>query len=96
MFTFQILAMAHATFFTPGPALIFTAVLTLVFLIPNDFDSLVNAFSFTAWLFYGLVFAGVIVMRFTHPDMPRQYKVSTKQIALRLQCAIYIHNNIGS
>jgi len=67
--------MATDDYYTPGPAIILTTTLTLVFVIPNNFDTLVNAFSFTAWLFYGLVIASVIILRFTHRDHPRPFKV---------------------
>ncbi|CAK8684250.1 unnamed protein product [Clavelina lepadiformis] len=86
----QILGMANVVFYTPGPALVFTTILTLVFLIPNDFDTLVNAFSFTAWLFYGLVVAGVVVLRFTNPDMPRPFKVPILIPCIVVIIAIYL------
>ena len=70
--------MATVDYYTPGPAIILTTILTLLFVIPNNFDTLVNAFSFTAWLFYGLVIASVIILRFTHRDHPRPFKVRKK------------------
>uniref|UniRef100_H2ZMA2 b(0,+)-type amino acid transporter 1 n=1 Tax=Ciona savignyi TaxID=51511 RepID=H2ZMA2_CIOSA len=86
----QILAMAQVKFYSPGPAIILTTVITLIFMIPNDFDALLNAFSFTAWLFYASVTAGVIVLRITHPDMPRPYKVPIVIPAVVLVIAIYL------
>uniref|UniRef100_A0A673C375 Zmp:0000001267 n=1 Tax=Sphaeramia orbicularis TaxID=375764 RepID=A0A673C375_9TELE len=40
----EILAMAHVHRLTPSPALIFTTIISLVVLIPGDFQSIVNYF----------------------------------------------------
>ena len=32
-------------------------------------------FSFAAWMFYGLVFACHVILRFTRPELERPYKV---------------------
>ena len=68
--------MATVDFYTPGTAIVFTTIVTLIFLIPNTFDGLIYAFGFTAWSFYALVITSVIILRFTHKDYPRPYKVS--------------------
>ncbi|XP_078689024.1 b(0,+)-type amino acid transporter 1-like [Branchiostoma floridae x Branchiostoma belcheri] len=71
----SILSMVHVRRLTPSPALIFNAVLSVLMILPSNFDVLVNYFSFAAWMFYGGTFLGLIVLRFTKPDMPRPYKV---------------------
>lgn len=38
-------------------------------------DSLIDFFSFTAWIFYGGAMLALIVMRYTKPTYPRPYKV---------------------
>lgn len=38
-------------------------------------DSLIDFFSFTAWIFYGGAMFALIVMRYTKPNYPRPYKV---------------------
>lgn len=38
-------------------------------------DSLIDFFSFTAWMFYGGAMVALIVMRYTKPNQPRPYKV---------------------
>jgi len=60
--------MVHVDRLTPAPALIFTCILSIGMLIPNDFDTLVNYFSFAAWMFYGLTAAAVVVLRFREPE----------------------------
>nr|XP_039265763.1 b(0,+)-type amino acid transporter 1-like [Styela clava] len=71
----QIFSMIHVDHLTPGPAILLVNVFVLILLIPGDFDSLLNAMSFTSWIFYGLGAAGVLVLRKTRPDLPRPYKV---------------------
>jgi L-type amino acid transporter 9 len=44
-------------------------------IIPGDIASLIDFFSFTAWIFYGAAMLALIVMRFTKKDAPRPYKV---------------------
>jgi len=78
----QIFGMATVDFHTPGPSLIVAGILTLIYIIPNDFDALVNAFSFSTWLFYALTIAAVIILRFTHKDYPRPFKVRIPCFAL--------------
>ncbi|XP_071999755.1 b(0,+)-type amino acid transporter 1-like [Engystomops pustulosus] len=69
------LSMAHVKRLTPSPALIFTSAISLIMIIPGNFSSIVNFFSFTAWLFYGITIFGLIFMKIKKPDIPRPYKV---------------------
>ncbi|XP_078031101.1 b(0,+)-type amino acid transporter 1 isoform X3 [Epinephelus lanceolatus] len=71
----DILAMAHVHRLTPSPALIFTTVVSLLVLIPGDFQSIVNFFSFTAWFFYGITLSGLLYLKIKKPELPRPYKV---------------------
>ena len=48
--------------------------------LSGTIDSLIDFFSFTAWIFYGGAMLALIVMRFTKPDHPRPYKVINKSI----------------
>ncbi|KAF7665296.1 hypothetical protein LDENG_00144670 [Lucifuga dentata] len=72
----DILAMAHVHRLSPSPALIFTTIISLLVLIPGDFQSIVNIFSFSAWLFYGITLSGLIYLRIKKPELPRPYRVS--------------------
>ncbi|XP_027027813.1 b(0,+)-type amino acid transporter 1-like isoform X7 [Tachysurus fulvidraco] len=71
----NILAMAHVRRLTPSPALIFTTIISLIVLIPGDFQGIVNFFSFTAWFFYGVTIAGLLYLKIKFPDLPRAYTV---------------------
>jgi L-type amino acid transporter 9 len=50
-------------------------------IIPGDIFGLIDFFSFTAWLFYGLTFLALIVMRYAteKKDAPRPLKVSNSE-----------------
>lgn len=67
--------MVHVEYYTPIPSLVLNTTASLLFLIPGDFDLLLNAFSFTAWTFYGMSAIAVIVLRYRRKDLPTPYKV---------------------
>ncbi|XP_059759924.1 B(0,+)-type amino acid transporter 1 isoform X2 [Balaenoptera ricei] len=50
-------------------------IIATIYIIPGDINSLVNYFSFAAWLFYGLTIFGLVVMRFTRKELKRPIKV---------------------
>ncbi|CAB1331058.1 unnamed protein product [Coregonus sp. 'balchen'] len=70
----DILAMAHVNRLTPSPALIFTTAISLLVLIPGDFQSIVNFFSFTAWFFYAITLSGLLYLKIKKPELPRPYR----------------------
>lgn len=41
----------------------------------GNIGSLIDFFSFVAWMFYGGTMLTVIILRFTEKDLPRPYKV---------------------
>ncbi|XP_056152314.1 b(0,+)-type amino acid transporter 1 [Lampris incognitus] len=71
----DILSMAHVHRLTPSPALIFTTAISLIVLIPGDFQTIVNFFSFTAWFFYAITLSGLLYLKIKKPELPRPYKV---------------------
>ncbi|KAI1895138.1 hypothetical protein AGOR_G00103220 [Albula goreensis] len=86
----DILAMAHVHRLTPSPALIFTTAISLVVLIPGDFQSIVNFFSFTAWFFYGITLSGLLYLKIRKPELPRPYKVPIVIPILVLIAAVFL------
>lgn len=44
-------------------------------LIPSNLGQLINSFNAAAWIFYGLCFASLLIMRITHRRDIRPYKV---------------------
>ncbi|XP_031314421.2 B(0,+)-type amino acid transporter 1 isoform X1 [Camelus dromedarius] len=71
----KVLSYVSVKHLTPAPAIIFYGIITTIYIIPGDINSLVNYFSFAAWLFYGLTIFGLIVMRFTRKELERPIKV---------------------
>jgi len=53
------------------------SIIAVAMVISGTIDSLIDFFSFTAWIFYGGSMLALIVMRFTKPNAPRPYKVCT-------------------
>ncbi|KAI3367948.1 hypothetical protein L3Q82_026771 [Scortum barcoo] len=86
----DILAMAHVHRLTPSPALIFTTIVSLVVLIPGDFQSIVNYFSFTAWFFYAITLSGLLYLKIKKPDLPRSYRVPIILPILVLIAAVFL------
>ncbi|XP_061824417.1 b(0,+)-type amino acid transporter 1 [Nerophis lumbriciformis] len=86
----DILAMAHVHRLTPSPALIFTTVVSLLVLIPGDFQSIVNFFSFTAWFFYAITLSGLLYLKIKKPELPRPYKVPIILPILVLIAAVFL------
>ncbi|XP_063053983.1 b(0,+)-type amino acid transporter 1 [Engraulis encrasicolus] len=86
----DILAMAHVHRFTPSPALIFTSAMSLIVLIPGDFQTIVNFFSFTAWFFYALTLSGLLYLKIRRPELPRAYKVPIIIPIFVLMAAVFL------
>jgi APA family basic amino acid/polyamine antiporter len=65
----------HPKYNTPHVALWIQAMWAIVLLYSGTFDQLTDMLVFAAFLFYGSTALGVIIMRFKHPEVERQYKV---------------------
>ncbi|CAI9546098.1 unnamed protein product [Staurois parvus] len=86
----DVLSMVHVKRLTPSPALIFTTVISLIMIIPGDFSTIVNFFSFTAWLFYSITIFGLIYIKIKKPDIPRPYQVPIIIPVIVLIAAVYL------
>ncbi|CAK8694550.1 unnamed protein product [Clavelina lepadiformis] len=71
----KVLAMLHVKKLTPAPAVILNGILACLMIIPNDFDTLLDYFSFSMWLFHGSTCAALLYFRYKRPDQPRPVKV---------------------
>ncbi|XP_068195446.1 b(0,+)-type amino acid transporter 1-like isoform X1 [Antennarius striatus] len=86
----DVLSMVHIHRLTPSPSLVFITAVALLVLIPGDFQSVVNYFSFTSWLFYGITLSGMIYLKIKKPDLPRPYKVPIILPILVLIAAVFL------
>ncbi|XP_063600211.1 b(0,+)-type amino acid transporter 1-like [Penaeus indicus] len=86
----DVLSYVHAKKLTPSPALLFNAFIALMMVIPSDIGSLIDFFSFTAWIFYGGAMLALIIMRRTMKDVPRPYKVPIIIPVIVLVISIYL------
>ncbi|XP_014488144.1 PREDICTED: b(0,+)-type amino acid transporter 1-like isoform X3 [Dinoponera quadriceps] len=74
------LSYVHVRRFTPAPGLIFHSLVAVTrdyagaMVLSGNIDSLIDFFSFTAWIFYGGAMLALLVMRKTRPNHPRPYK----------------------
>ncbi|ELU11396.1 hypothetical protein CAPTEDRAFT_194364 [Capitella teleta] len=73
----ELLSMVHVKKYTPLPSLIFSAVLSVLYILPGDIGSLIDFFNFAIWMFYGATAASCIVLRFSpvYKNVERPYKV---------------------
>uniref|UniRef100_A0A336LV27 b(0,+)-type amino acid transporter 1 n=1 Tax=Culicoides sonorensis TaxID=179676 RepID=A0A336LV27_CULSO len=62
---------------TPAPSVVLQGIITAFFIFSGDVISLIEVASFLIWLFYGLAFTALLIMRRTRPDAKRPYRVPT-------------------
>ena len=48
----------------------------ILLVLPGDLGTLIDFYSFVAWLVYGFSAFTLLVLRYTEPDTKREYKVS--------------------
>jgi basic amino acid/polyamine antiporter, APA family len=70
-------AFAHVSdrYRTPTLALVVQAVWSTVLALSGSYQQLFTDVIFTAWIFYGLAAAGVLVLRRTQPQLARPFRV---------------------
>jgi APA family basic amino acid/polyamine antiporter len=67
--------LAHLSRFrTPVNAIVFQTLITLLFIYTSTFEQVMVYASFTLMLLTSLTVAGVYVLRWRQPDLPRPYK----------------------
>jgi len=65
----------HSKFKTPGNSVLILGVWSCLFVLSGSFDILADMFIFMSWVFYGLVVAGVFILRKKLANMERPYRV---------------------
>lgn len=72
----ECLALINIKNFTPIPALLCTAGLSLLMLVTSDIESLINYVGFANWVWYGVAIAGQVYWRFKYPDLKRPIRLN--------------------
>lgn len=80
----------HTERYTPVPSIIFTTFVGILLILIFNLGTLIQFFSFTAWIFHGLTCACVLVLRRTQKDLKRPYKVPLFIPVLVIFGAIYL------
>ncbi|XP_041454443.1 large neutral amino acids transporter small subunit 1-like [Lytechinus variegatus] len=75
---------------TPLPSLVFTCILSLLYLFAQNIGQLINYFSFVTWLATGTSIAGQIYLRYKAPDMARPVKVNIILPIIFLAACIFL------
>ncbi|XP_013378086.1 PREDICTED: b(0,+)-type amino acid transporter 1-like [Chinchilla lanigera] len=86
----QLLSMVHVNHLTPAPALMFSAALALVLVIPGDFRTIVNLSSSLSWITYGMTIGCLLYLRIKTKNLPQTYKVPTFIPAIMILAALYL------
>lgn len=86
----DVLSFVHRKNLTPAPALIFHAVIAQIMILGGNIEGLIDFFSFTVWIFYGMAMFALILLRKTKPDIARPYKVPLFVPAIVLLFSIYL------
>jgi basic amino acid/polyamine antiporter, APA family len=72
---FRAVARVSPRFKSPSVAIGLSAALGCVYVLQNDFAQLADRFVLGEWPFYAASVAGVYVLRYKRPDLPRPYRV---------------------
>ncbi|OWF53532.1 b(0,+)-type amino acid transporter 1-like [Mizuhopecten yessoensis] len=86
----EVLSYVSCKRYTPTPCIIFTTIVSLLMLIPGNIGSLIDFFSFAAWLFYALTILSLVVLRFTMKNAHRPIKVFILFPLIFMACSVYL------
>ncbi|XP_058709126.1 large neutral amino acids transporter small subunit 2-like [Poecile atricapillus] len=80
-----LLAMIHLRRRTPVPALLITCASTLLMLVTGDIYTLINYVGFVNYLWYGVTVAGLLLLRWREPELPRPIRVRPRPLPGKLR-----------
>ena len=64
-------------------SLSFQALIAQLMILGGNIEGLIDFFSFTVWIFYGMSMLALLVLRKNKPDIARPYKVVKQKVPLR-------------
>ncbi|XP_045193262.1 b(0,+)-type amino acid transporter 1-like isoform X2 [Mercenaria mercenaria] len=86
----KILSFIQVKRLTPMPSIIFTTIIAIVTLIPGDLSTLIDFYSFSIWLGYGITILALLILRYKEPELRRPYKVPLPIPVLVLLMSCYL------
>ncbi|CAF4558375.1 unnamed protein product [Rotaria sp. Silwood1] len=86
----EIFSYIQKTRLTPLPSIVLQGVISIIFCIPSNIDGLIDIFSFSAWIFYGLTFVATLCCKFTMKKAKRVISVPIPLIILIILISIYL------
>ena len=72
---FKKFAEVQPRYLTPGFAICAQGAWAVVLVVTGSYETLMDYALFALWLSYGLMIAGVIILRRAQPDLPRPYRM---------------------
>jgi basic amino acid/polyamine antiporter, APA family len=72
---FRKFAEVHPRYQTPGFAIVAQGIWAVVLVVSGSYETLLDYAMFAMWLSYGLMVAGVIVLRYKQPGIARPYRM---------------------
>ncbi|CAF3658795.1 unnamed protein product [Rotaria socialis] len=76
---------------TPLPGVVLlVGVLAIAYSIPSDLYALIDFFSFSVWIFYGLTFVATLCCKFTKKDAQRMINVPIPLVIVIILISIYL------
>jgi basic amino acid/polyamine antiporter, APA family len=72
---FRKFAEVHPRYETPGFSILAQGLWAAVLVVSGSYETLLDYAMFAMWLWYGLMVAGVIVLRYKKPDLERPYRM---------------------
>ncbi|KAL3860836.1 hypothetical protein ACJMK2_010900 [Sinanodonta woodiana] len=86
----EILSYVHVAQYTPLPSLLVSTLISATMVVSGDIFSLIDFFSFAAWMFYGATMVALLILRVTQKNRPRPYKVPIIIPIIVLLCSCYL------
>jgi len=72
---FRKFAEVHPRYQTPGFSILAQGIWAAVLVVSGSYETLLDYAMFAMWLWYGLMVAGVIVLRYKRPGLARPYRM---------------------
>ncbi|CAF2053480.1 unnamed protein product [Rotaria magnacalcarata] len=86
----ELFACVQSQRLTPLPGVVLLGFLAIAYSIPSDLYALIDFFSFSVWIFYGLTFVATLCCKFTKKDVQRMINVPIPLVIVIILISIYL------